>query len=134
MQSKESKKPSGRPRKKKPAEGLGDTIENITEATGIKKAVDWFSDKTGVDCGCDKRKEKLNHMFRYRRPVACLNKDEYDFLKTVVGTRQMNFEQRKTVTDIYNRVFDKHLKYSSCSSCNFDRLKQLEAVYKTYEE
>jgi len=42
--------------------GLGDTIEKITTATGIKKAVKallW-------DCGCDKRKETLNKMFPYK--------------------------------------------------------------------
>jgi hypothetical protein len=50
---------------------LGDTIEQITTATGIKAAVDWFSEATGVDCGCDARKEKLNKLFRYRKP-ECL--------------------------------------------------------------
>jgi hypothetical protein len=41
--------------------GLGDTIEKITTATGIKKAVDTVSKATGKDCGCGKRKEKLNN-------------------------------------------------------------------------
>ena len=42
------------------SKGLGDTVEKITKATGIKKATDWIFDKLGKDCGCDKRKEKLN--------------------------------------------------------------------------
>ena len=41
--------------------GLGDTIEKITEATGIKRVVK----KHIRDCGCDKRKEKLNRLFPY---------------------------------------------------------------------
>jgi len=41
--------------------GLGDTIEKITTATGIKKAVDTVSKVTGRDCGCARRKEKLNN-------------------------------------------------------------------------
>jgi hypothetical protein len=64
MQESESKKTAKTPTKrtKKPS-GLGDTIEQITTATGIKAAVDWFSEATGVDCGCDARKEKLNKIF-----------------------------------------------------------------------
>lgn len=45
--------------------GLGDTIERVTTATGIKKAVDYVSEKTGKDCGCSNRKAKLNERFSY---------------------------------------------------------------------
>ncbi len=57
----------GRPRKK--AQGLGDTIEQITEATGIKKVVKALF---GDDCGCDARKEKLNKLFPYNK-IECLD-------------------------------------------------------------
>jgi|TARA_R100001163_G_C5046886_1_gene184098 hypothetical protein len=40
--------------------GLGDLIAFITKKTGIKRFVDWFSGVIGVDCGCDKRQEKMN--------------------------------------------------------------------------
>ena len=44
--------------------GFGDTIEEVFKKTGIsyvaKKAL-------GEDCGCDKRKEKLNKMFPYKK-------------------------------------------------------------------
>ena len=42
---------------------LGDTIEKITEATGIKAVVEKASEITGKDCGCEERKEKLNKLF-----------------------------------------------------------------------
>jgi len=45
--------------------GLGDTIEAITEATGVKKVVQAISKATGKDCGCGKRKEYLNNKFPY---------------------------------------------------------------------
>ena len=45
--------------------GLGDTIEAITKATGIKKVVKKVSEITGKDCGCDQRKETLNRLFPY---------------------------------------------------------------------
>ena len=50
---------------KKKSKCLGDTIEKITKATGIKKVVDTVSKATGKDCGCNKRKENLNRLFPY---------------------------------------------------------------------
>ena len=47
------------------SKGLGDTVEKITTATGIKKVVDKISEVTGKDCGCAQRKEKLNKKFPY---------------------------------------------------------------------
>lgn len=44
------------------SKGLGDTIEKITKATGIKKVVDALPG----DCGCNKRKEALNKAFPYK--------------------------------------------------------------------
>ena len=49
----------------KESKGLGDSIEKITKATGIKYAVDKIvGDK---DCGCSKRQEKLNKKFPYQK-------------------------------------------------------------------
>lgn len=44
------------------SKGLGDTIEKITKATGIKKAVEAVA---GKDCGCNKRRDTLNRAFPY---------------------------------------------------------------------
>ena len=41
--------------------GLGDAVEKVTTATGIKAVVGAISKVTGKDCGCNKRKEKLNN-------------------------------------------------------------------------
>ena len=50
----------------KKSKGLGDSIEKITKATGIKKVVDTVNKATGKkDCGCNKRKQNLNRMFPY---------------------------------------------------------------------
>jgi len=43
------------------SQGLGDTIEKFTTATGIKK----IADKIPGGCGCGKRKKKLNEIFPY---------------------------------------------------------------------
>lgn len=43
---------------------LGDAIEKVTTVTGIKAVVEKISEKTGKDCGCADRKEKLNNLFK----------------------------------------------------------------------
>ena len=48
--------------------GLGDSIEYLTEITKIKALVEKAKKMTGTeDCGCKKRKEKLNKMFPYKK-------------------------------------------------------------------
>jgi len=51
--------------KKNKSKGLGDTIEKITTATGIKKVAEAVSKVTGKPCGCQERKEALNKQFPY---------------------------------------------------------------------
>ena len=49
---------------KKQHKGIGDTIEEILQKSGIKYVIH----KTlGEDCGCDERKEKLNKKFPYKK-------------------------------------------------------------------
>ena len=43
--------------------GLGDDIERVTKATGIKKLVDTVAQGLNVPCGCEGRKTFLNKMF-----------------------------------------------------------------------
>ena len=62
--------------KKRPSQGLGDTIAKVTKATGIEKLVKFIA---GEDCGCNERKEKLNKLFPYVKP-ECLQEDEYQYL------------------------------------------------------
>jgi hypothetical protein len=50
---------------KEKSKGLGDTIEKITKATGIKKVVDTVSKITNKECGCGARKETFNRLFPY---------------------------------------------------------------------
>ncbi len=47
------------------SKGLGDTIEKVTTATGIKKVVETVAKAAGKDCGCGKRKDALNRAFPY---------------------------------------------------------------------
>ena len=47
--------------------GLGDSVEKLTKATGIKKVVDTVSKVTGKPCGCGQRRDNLNRMLPYNK-------------------------------------------------------------------
>ena len=49
------------------SQGLGDSIEKFTKATGVKTFVDKVSDGLNIPCGCQERKEKLNEVFPYKK-------------------------------------------------------------------
>tara|TARA_B110000902_G_C14003215_1_gene473498 strand:+ start:406 stop:564 length:159 start_codon:yes stop_codon:yes gene_type:complete len=46
--------------------GLGDTIEKVTKATGIKKMVDKVSEGLNIPCKCEGRRDALNILFPYK--------------------------------------------------------------------
>jgi len=49
------------------SKGLGDTIDKITTATGIKAVVEKVGKVTKKDCGCGQRKKALNKAFPYKQ-------------------------------------------------------------------
>ena len=51
----------------KKSKGLGDSIEKITKATGIKKIVDTVNKITKKPCNCGERKDTLNRLFPYNK-------------------------------------------------------------------
>ena len=48
------------------SKGLGDSIEKVTKATGIKTMVDTISEGLNIPCGCQGRKDALNKLFPYK--------------------------------------------------------------------
>lgn len=111
--------------------GLGDSIEKITEATGIKAAVKFIA---GEDCGCDKRKEKLNELFNYNKP-ECLTEDEYNYLAEFYSSNRsvLTGMEKQQLLSIYNRVFKQKKRMTSCSACLrniYDKLKQYFESYQ----
>ena len=111
------------------SEGLGDTVEKITKATGIKKAVKFLA---GEDCGCDERQEKLNQLFRYKKP-ECLTESEFLLIQMTVETKKNKFtpDEHNTFVAIYERIFKTKVE---CTPCSFGKTvyKDLVAVYNQY--
>jgi hypothetical protein len=122
-----------RPKKQK---GLGDTIEAVLTTTGIKKIFEIFVD--GEDCGCDKRKEKLNELFPYRFKARCLTELEYNTWKDFkeVRTLKISWAQIVYVCDLYASVFSRQAWYP-CSGCSpkplINMIDKLDKVFDAYE-
>lgn len=112
--------------------GLGDTIEAITEATGIKAVVKFIA---GEDCNCDKRKETLNKLFPYNEKVNCLNETDYSKLTKYLDASQTTLtpDEQKEISDIYFNVFNFRLQISSCTSCWKGKLDELRKIYNEYK-
>ena len=119
----------------KKAQGLGDTVEQITTATGIKAAVEMFSKATGLDCGCDERKAKLNQLFSYNRNINCLTESDYNALTDLIAPTKdtLTIEEQNVISEIYLNVFNYRLQLSSCGSCWKGKIDELRKVYNEYK-
>ena len=121
------------------SKGLGDTVEKITKATGIKAVVDAFADATGIDCGCDARKEKLNALFPYKKTeILCLERDEYETLDRFFAQfngNEIKEEWQEPLSLIHARTFQ-HKMYipCTCSPREWKRhIDDLRGLYGAYE-
>jgi hypothetical protein len=112
------------------SKGLGDTIAKITEATGIDKLAKFV---LGEDCGCDERKEKLNKLFPYAKPL-CLTEDEFNTLDVYFkqNTNTLTSDEQTSLIAINNRVLNQKLTFSTCSSCLRDLVSKLRVIYNEY--
>ena len=110
--------------------GLGDTIEKITTATGIKAAVKFLA---GEDCGCTERKNTLNKVFPYKK-IECLTEDEYNYLVSQMEKNSNVVTQtvQLRMLKIYNRVFNDKKAPTSCGSCFKSTYNSLKALIDEY--
>jgi hypothetical protein len=44
---------------------VGDTLERLGKATGLDKCAEKYTQQTGKDCGCAKRKTILDKLFPF---------------------------------------------------------------------
>jgi hypothetical protein len=119
---------------KRKSKGLGDTIEAITEATGIKAGVEALSKALDWDCGCDERKEKLNKIFPYKKP-NCLAEDDYLYLSEFFASNPntLSLGIQRDLQRIYLAVFNTPFRESSCPSCWRDMIGELRRVYNEFD-
>ena len=113
----------------KSSKGLGDSIEKIAKATGIKKVVDKISEVTGIPCNCEERKKVLNKLYPYSRPFT---EDELSIYESVLPRLKggkITGSDQAILVKLYNKVFNANKKTSGCSSCVQETLAKLAKVY-----
>ena len=106
--------------------GLGDAVEKLTEATGIKAVVNAVASALDVDC----RKEDLNKLFPNRKLNDLLT-DQYEWLEDYFSTKKtsVNREQQLRLVEIYNHVFNSRRQVSNCSPCVVSVTNELRKIY-----
>ena len=119
---------------KSKSKGLGDSIEKFTTKTGIKKATNYIFDKLGMDCGCEKRKERLNKLFPYSKP-ECLTEEEYMTLKAIFKhiNNRIGTTEQSALLKIYSRIFHDKRQMSTCSSCVKELVEVMRKLFNEYE-
>lgn len=119
----EGTKPSvKRTYKKKSIEGIGDIVEKITEATGIKQLVG--------DClECAERKFLLNRLFPFKRVTKLMteqHKEQFILFLEECGNRVL--ENR--VTDITNHVPFLNSLYAEYFGITIDICENCSGIHK----
>ena len=120
-------------KKNKRSKGLGDDIAKVTHALGLDVVADKVAKSLGFDsCGCDERQKILNKLFPYK--IECLTEDEYKYLKEYFDLNKttVSFKQRNELIKIYNRIFKKNQKDTSCAGCIGNIVNNLKRVYDEY--
>ena len=121
--------------KESQSKGLGDYVEDITKATGIKDIVG--------DCdGCDKRKEKLNklskdfvRLFKRVKPNDFTEDDiqQWESFKNREKQHEINYEQQKLIIRLLKDVLKMSVK--PCSNCSASVwIKYINMLDSAYEQ
>ena len=107
--------------------GLGDSIEKFTEATGLKRLAKRL---IGEDCGCDERRDKLNKLFPYARPM---NAEEREVWETELSDwenhRGITAPMQKKAIELLRQTTGQKKRFSRCGSCVSDLFKKVESIY-----
>ena len=120
---------------------LGDKVEAITKATGIKKVVDKVANLLNKDCGCKKRKESMNSinvpMLRLK-VVREPSEADIDEIYSLLGDGVvMDRPTRERIERMRSKIFNVRYSVLSCSSCGHimkKRLLELKRVFDAYTE
>ena len=99
------------------SKGLGDTVAKITKATGIKDVV-------GECKGCNKRQEKLNKLFPYKKHQRALNdaeRKEWDAFVNREKQNKITPEQQILIVRLLADCLNMSVK--PCATCGVDTWK-----------
>lgn len=105
-------------------------VEKVTTATGIKTAFQAFTD----DCGCERRKQKLNAMFSFYKPMTSQQKSDWLSWQAEIETKTVSRETQQAINEMYKLLFNRFVRYSTCGICLEKRIQDIQKVYEQCEE
>lgn len=110
--------------------GLGDAVEAVTKATGIKAFIEYLNG--GKPCeGCEKRKAWLNKVGK-RRPET-MTLDEFKFIESVKDKNRLDASEQIKLYKIHARIYRTPYQVpGNCGSCTKTKRDQLVELYKAY--
>lgn len=113
--------------------GLGDVVENITQATGIDKVVKAI---VGDHCGCDERKEYLNRLFPFSPKVrGCLTDEQREYLTAFFASVPSTIHtiQQCELAAIYDTLFGIKID-TNCARCWRSYINDIKKIYDANPE
>ena len=113
--------------------GLGDVVEKVTKATGVKKAVDTVFDAMGKDCGCADRKKRLNKIRLPWGVVNCFTEEQYNWWTKFreENPAQITHLQREEIRRITITLFARDIGKPKC--CMEQHINRINQVYDKYQ-
>lgn len=117
--------------KPKPAKGVGDMVEDVLTATGVKAFVEFLNG--GKECeGCAKRRDWLNKNMRKALPMTI---EEVQFLQTINGKSSLGASQVIQLYKVHARVYQyKYRVPGNCGSCTKRKYDDLQNLLKAYKD
>jgi len=125
----EKKTPVKRKPRKTKSKGLGDTIDKVTEATGIKAVVKAVA---GDDCGCQERKDKLNEMFPYASAHRMDDRQKTIWQNVVAPARRKGYLtaiEGQALRALFLDFGITKPNWNRCGSCATKSLDEMTAIY-----
>ncbi len=126
-----------KPQSKTTTKGIGDIVDDITTATGIKKVV---KNIFGDDCGCEERKQWLNKHTPWvkGRQMTSNQLSVYNKLKKYRKAQTIPASANEAIATLFNEVLNPKPRVEpvTCSSCVgeiYNRLEKLSWVAENTE-
>lgn len=113
------------------SKGIGDTIQEITQAVGLDVVAEKVAEAVGADdCGCKARAKSLNEVFPYKR-LSDLSNEDFIYLDNYFSEARSSVDTatQKQLIAVFNRVFNAKRKVSNCSPCVASMVRDLRKVY-----
>ena len=110
--------------------GLGDAVEVVTKATGIKAFIEFMNGGKPCD-GCEKRKAWLNKVGRRKPEVMTL--EEFKFIESVKDKNRLTASEQIKLYKTHARIFRTTYQVpGNCGSCTKTKRDQLAELYEAY--